>query len=581
MALRNMNYQISANSGFRAAVHPLSGADGITLLRLTADADAAAPLRLELRWSMPDLGTHLIWTPLRGTTRAVPPNWSSTLSESNAAHGAPVCTALDCADRNRCTVAVADGLHTVRLRMGVMEENGNFDCRVVVEIESPVAHYETDVRIDLRDVPFYRAIDDVRAWWETHDGYTPAPVPAAAEEPLYSAWYSYHQNVDVPAIVDECEYFARLGTRVLIVDDGWQTDNSARGYDYCGDWQTAPGKVPSMRAFADAVHQTGMKFMIWYSVPFVGEYSQAYDRFKDMMLGRWNPNSKTWVLDPRFPAVRAYLIDLYCRAVTDWNLDGLKLDFVDSFVQMDDRLDPRMDLTSVPEAVDRLMKDVHDALVAIKPDILLEFRQSYIGPVMRTFGNMFRSGDCPLDSFTNRIHVLDLRLLSGSTAVHSDMVMWHPDETAEQAAFQLTAVLFAVPQISVRRQALTDAQARMVADYLAFWTRYRDVLLHGEMCFHGCAANYPYVSSRLGNRQVGAVYGGQLAYLDAATDEIVVVNANMDARVLLSASFTGAYAYTVYNCLGEITASGVLELGGVTPVNGVPVNGRIVLTKAE
>ena len=61
----------------------------------------------------------------------------------------------------------------------------------------------------------------------------------------------------------------------------------------------------------------------------------------------------------------------------------------------------------------------------------------------------------------------------------------------------------------------------------------------------------------------------------------MVVNANMDSRVLLSASFTGAYAYTVYNCLGEITASGMLELGGVTPVNGVPVNGRIVLTKAE
>ena len=34
-------------------------------------------------------------------------------------------------------------------------------------------------------------------------------------------------------------------------------------------------------------------------------------------------------------------------------------------------------------------------LTKIKTDVLIEFRQSYIGPLMRKYGNLFRAGDCP------------------------------------------------------------------------------------------------------------------------------------------------------------------------------------------
>ena len=53
---------------------------------------------------------------------------------------------------------------------------------------------------------------------------------------------------------------------------------------------------------------------------------------------------------------------------------------------------------------------------------MIEFRQSYIGPAIRKYGNIFRAGDCPADILSNRIHTIDLRLTSGSTAVHSDML---------------------------------------------------------------------------------------------------------------------------------------------------------------
>ena len=109
-----------------------------------------------------------------------------------------------------------------------------------------------------------------------------------------------------------------------------------------------------------------------------------------------------------------------------------------------------MDYVILEDAVRRLMVDVMKTLTAIKPDVLIEFRQSYIGPVMREFGNMFRVGDCPFTTSTNRIGMVDIRLLCGDTAAHSDMLAWHVNDRVENAVCQIENVLFSTVQFSAR-----------------------------------------------------------------------------------------------------------------------------------
>lgn len=60
---------------------------------------------------------------------------------------------------------------------------------------------------------------------------------------------------------------------------------------------------------------------------------------------------------------------------------------------------------------------------------------------MRTYGNLFRAGDCANDAIENRVRTIDIRLLSGATAVHSDMLTWNVNEPVEIAADQITNVL--------------------------------------------------------------------------------------------------------------------------------------------
>lgn len=120
---------------------------------------------------------------------------------------------------------------------------------------------------------------------------------------MYSTWYSFHQQL-VPAEVEkQCLLAKELGCEAVIVDDGWQTLNNERGYAYCGDWEVSPDRIPDMKGFVDRVHALGMKFILWYSVPFVGRYSKAWSRFAGKYINTYD-GPDTAVFDPRFPEVR-------------------------------------------------------------------------------------------------------------------------------------------------------------------------------------------------------------------------------------------------------------------------------------
>ena len=217
-----------------------------------------------------------------------------------------------------------------------------------------------------------------------------------------------------------------------------------------------------------------MKVMIWYSVPFVGIYAKNYEKFKDMILCETGNNKNYWSLDPRYKEVRDFLIGIYSKALIDWNLDGLKLDFIDSFALKGKSLepDPRRDYESLEEAIDVLMTDITAALTAINPNVLIEFRQSYVGPAIRKYGNMLRVADCPNDAIVNRHGSVNLRFTSGNTAVHSDMIMWHYDEPVESAAQQFVNILYAVPQVSMRIARLNEEHKKMCSFFCLFWKNF-------------------------------------------------------------------------------------------------------------
>ena len=527
-------------------------------------AETDFPKQFTVSWKIPMHDIYSTWNPtFRVEDPRVAPSWWPQINEARLASGIPVISVLSAGGANRMTVALSDAKTPIKMRTGACEDTAFFIAKIdffTIPV-APLKEYSSTIRVDVRDIPYYDSLYDVTKWWESECGYIPADVPEYAKLPMNSLWYSFHQELsDNEDIFNECRLSKALGMDSVIVDDGWQCDNDSRGYAYCGDWEVIPTKIPDMKKFVDSIHETGMKMILWYSVPFIGVYSKNYERFKDMVLdatgdvggGLWRS------LDPRYPEVREYLVNTYATALREWGLDGFKLDFIDSFELRGKSLeyDARRDYQSLEDAVDVLMTEVKNTLTAIKSDILIEFRQKYIGPAIRKYGNMLRVADCPNDAIANRFNIVKLRYTSGNTAVHSDMIMWHYDEPVESAALQFVNILYSVPQVSMRIARLREDHKRMLAYYLGFWKEYRDTLMNGKIIGEHPESYYTTVRAEKDGKAIVTAYSDSLVNC-TDYEQVIAVNGTGRGELLLRGA--KGRSYRTVNCMGEETARGEID----------------------
>ena len=569
--------------GFELKTDVVKIGDGVERLDLTLTSPRPTqPPRVALKWRIAshDVAGH--WMTSRVLNKAIRPDWTSgRLQPTMFAKEAPVSALFSSTNRNVLTFAVSDALNTIQIGSGVREEDGWIYNEVIFfsERHKQVTEYKASVRLDRRNVPYETALKAVAEWWAAQPGYAPAPVPAAAWGPVYSTWYNYHQSVDSAELLKELEVARQLGFESIIVDDGWQTLDTNRGYAFTGDWK--PERMTDMKAFVERSQQLGVKVVLWYAVPFVGRNASMATRFKDKSL-RFTPTGlAAYTLDPRYPEVREYLIDIYRTALREWKLDGLKLDFIDRFVADEQTVLEAVggrDYASVNEGADRLMTDVIAELKKINPDVMLEFRQPYIGPLIRKYGNMFRASDSPNAYLTNRVKSVDLRLLGGTTAVHGDMIMWHETEPVEKAALQLLNILFTVPQVSVKLREIPKEHLAMTRFYLDYYNRNRDVLVQGDIDAPFPTMNYPVVRGYAGDKQIVALYTDLVLTVDRSrpTARIDVVNAKGSRQVVLSMpQDLGTYRYEIRDCLGRTVTQGQTTLRKGLVELDVPLSGLV------
>jgi len=513
-------------------------ADGVSVVTVRLVAPAAAkPPKFTVSFATPGIGADHVWTPYNDRYWLRPREWGATPYESQLAFRAPLAAAYRVNGENVLSLACSEAFDALKYGVTV----GASDCRLhgdlafFSEYAAPRAAYEAKIRIDTRKVRWSQGVSDAADWVSKTAGLSPCPVPEAARDPMYSTWYAFWQDVKADVLEREAPLAAALGMKAMILDDGWQKERSRTYYSATGDWMPVAGRFPDMKAHVEKVHAAGLKYILWLSVPFVGEESAAYGRFRDKFLCETGEGSGTYVLDVRFPEVREYLIATYERAVRDWGFDGLKLDFIDLF-KIPKSGDPAerdgwkgRDIRSLPVAVDTLMKDVRRRLAAINPDVLIEFRQQYMGPAIRQYGNMIRATDCPADSDKIRKLVCDLRLTSGTTAVHSDMLVWHPGETPERAARPILNALFSTIQYSMVLARLPEAHRAVIRHWLAFTQAHRATLLDGAFLPSHPEALYPLVTAESAAERIAVAYtagtvvpapaDGKAAWAVNATDE--------------------------------------------------------------
>ena len=531
-------------------------------------ADDAPPPKFGVFFRVPGAGVQNVWTSDHAAdgTHLWPRLWWNWKAKcrSELAHEMPITVGFNSAGVSPVALACSEAME--HLAFGLYAEERTCDvfgrCEFFTKPATARKSYVTKVMLDRRGRNWAETVTACSRWVAKENGFKTADVPEAAFDPLYSTWYAFLQDVHADELETEAKLAAEVGMKTMILDDGWQKEESKGFYTATGDWMPVNSRFPDMKAHVAKVHEAGLKYMLWLSVPFMGCEAKNYPRFKKMLL----TDGDTGVLDPRFPEVREYLISTYERAVGEWGFDGLKLDFIDSFVLP--TKDPALadnfagrDCRSLPEALNRLMKDVRARLVKINPDVLLEFRQHYNGPAILQYGNMMRAADCPADPTANRRRICDLRLTSDKIAVHSDMLVWSAAETPEGAALPILNVLFSTIQYSMVLAKVSPEHRRVIASWIRFSQEHREALLKGAFRPHHPELVYPWVEGESALERVVAVYAEDVCAKAGGPDRpVFIVNATGKAGVLVElAAKPSKVEY--FNVFGEKTGEGTVQAG--------------------
>lgn len=548
--------------------------EGISLYKISFKWEKlSSPNQITLSYSIPCVNMYTLWDPLE-KLRFIPFG-DKQITNSRLGYGMPLKGVLSRNGNNSCLLAISDVKSPIALRMKSHSSQAAIDVYIdfFTMLTGPFQSYETLLRIDERCVDFCDAIYDARAWFESL-GYQNAYIPQAAKQPMYSTWYSYRLDITDADVIKECEFAAKMGMKAVIIDDGWQTDDASTIYGDCGDWKPIPHKFHDVRTLTEKIHSLGMKVILWYSVAFVGKYSENYKRFEGMYL-RYFENTECYALDPRYKKVRDFLKGIYADAVRKWGLDGLKLDYIDRF-KTNGELSDEMDFVSVEEAVEQLLKDISLEIREINPEILIEFRQPYFGPVISAYGNMMRVWDCPLDGVMNKNQTLNLRLVSGKCAVHSDMICWHSADSAGAVALQLWGTLFSVPQISVRLKEISKEQRAVLENYLTFWNTHRTVLMDGRINVKFCENGYGYAESAYENELVASLSSSNVFESVGDFKEYYVINLTDREYVIIKNPKCAMLTCKVFDCLGETL--GTLTVSDPLSEIDLPIGGRVEIT---
>lgn len=545
-------------------------------------AEEAADSTVFFSINLPVKNAKFKWNTGARMDKSLNTTWQGGANTDNMlAHEAPVFSFIDSDDTNVYTFALNEVKRRIHITAGY--EEGHNPEHMLYKVSIPFSQlvamdtYTLKLRIDTRKLHLAKVLDSVRIWWEKILNIKPMQVPDCSKKPMYSTWYSYQKMITDEKIEAECALAKDLGMDTVIVDDGWQCDETRTGYKDTGDWNVMPSKIKDMKAHVQKVHDLGMKYMLWFSVPFVGFDSEAYQQFKDKLL-YLSDHFKAGILDPRYPEVRQHLIDKYVYFVKEYGVDSFKLDFIDTFyIQNEPPKTEGMDYVCVCDAVERLMTDVQETLTALNPEMMIEFRQRYIGPLIRQFGNIFRVADCARNGIMNRISIADLRMLSGNTAIHSDMIIWNVTETVEDAAWQLLNSIFGVIQYSVKIEELPEDHLKMSRFWLDFSIRNRDLLFNSEFIPHGAWSQYPWIEVFNDSEALITVYANNTVMKAPMDRKTTLINATTEKKVYLESENAGTYAAISYDCMGNVVSESEISL--IKGVNILPAekSGLVVL----
>lgn len=394
--------------------------------------------------------------------------------------------------------------------------------------------YAETLYVSRADRNWERVIRDYIRFHDTELSFRTAYAPEAATEPVWCSWYAYRNENNSETTIANARIARGLGIRTVIIDGGWyQSPGRCNWDDNLGAWRPNAEKFPDLARTVRVIQGLGMKVLLWFGPFLLDDKTPEYKEYGYLRIVEGGMERREMCPMVRETGERiARVAEVLMRA---YGLDGLKIDFVDSLKYPVCHGRHEHDFDTVSAGVDYCLRRLHETITAIKPDALIEFRQDYANIANRAYANCFRANDSPYDYDHIRREVALLRPYAVGIPVHADYAYWHPRESAEnKARFMANLIYGCVPTLSMPLDKLPSDDLDLIRTWLAFFQRYKQTLLWGDLTTMSQDAHYS-VSRLEGDGRV--IYGlfsptapGILEGASAGS-EIILINGTDRERI--------------------------------------------------
>jgi len=327
--------------------------------------------------------------------------------------------------------------------------------------------YNDTIFLSLELSDHHQVLQDYVDVVEKEEPVSLPPVPDACAEPVWCSWYAFRARYGHDEIIENGRLAVDLGFRNVIMDANASPD---------GEWlYGGAGKT------ARTLRDLGLRAVLWVAPYALRRSMPEFEKHHHLVAVA--PDGKSSVsVCPMAEGAAEFVADRVRSLMIDNDLDGLKLDFLDRPNLWNCAADHKHIYQTLGEGADACMAAMHEAITEVKSDAIIEFRQNYTNINNRKYGNCFRGNDAPYDFDQIRRETFQVRPYANGIPVHADYAYWHPAEPLSNKAIFMACITYGcVPTLSMDLRKFTEEENRLVKAWLDFYTREKDVLLHGSL----------------------------------------------------------------------------------------------------
>ncbi|MDZ4819644.1 MAG: hypothetical protein SGJ20_11800 [Planctomycetota bacterium] len=315
-------------------------------------------------------------------------------------------------------------------------------------------------------------------------GYTPMQIPAAAELPYYSTWYSLGEKLDEKNVLEQARLASKIGCGNFLIFIGWSTcDDWFSSESNWGDYNACPSKFQDFAKLVKTIQDDlGMSVEVWVAPTWIGTKSKSFEKMADFR-SQWPDGGFDRNLDPRSPAARQHIRERFAHLAKTTGVNGFYVDFADTLYNRNASTHEQHP-QHFGTAYEKFLIQMPSGFRSVQPEAIVTYRAPFANLLSKRTATVLSTSYNEGDWNQARMFAIAQRYAGRGVVNRADPIVLKKEEIQHRDTVGRaisSTLLLGPPGISMDLTALSEGQLEQIESWFAFYKQHRHNIVHGEL----------------------------------------------------------------------------------------------------